>query len=248
MVSDPAPQQADGPIQSGITVEPCAPCAERLVRGYPGHVPCARGHRLPELYVQGAVQAIPGPRGHPPVAAAHLQQRLSIHGPTGEAVAHGPRTTAWGLPNHLQRPGPPKTVQVMPFGAFAVALDGLAAILHLRREDASLGIGEGRDHLSPSPPTLCWQAIRLWRWGRVDRLGALEAKNAELRRQRSAVPAERSVSVAVSAQPCSWPSCRRWDTSTDARSPHWPAHLLPSWMRTLPRARLAIGSAGRPRP
>ena len=82
------------------------------------------------------------------MAAVHLQQRLGIHGPAGEAVAHGSgcadRTTARGLPNHSQRPGLSKTVQATPFGASAVALDGLAVVLHLRHEGAPLGIGGAR--------------------------------------------------------------------------------------------------------
>ena len=46
---------------------------------------------LPELHVQGAVQAVPAPRGHPPVAANQFPQFLGIRSRQTDNVVDGGR-------------------------------------------------------------------------------------------------------------------------------------------------------------
>ena len=161
---DFVPQQADGQIRSEILLK-----RAHDVQGGPaqdahhggGVAPAQAAVVLPELHVQGAVQAVL----HAPVAAHQGQQGLGIHGPAGDAVAHGPLAAVGpvafrahpdqaaqagpvgGVGHPLAEAGPAQDRAGAPFAAPAVALDGLALVLHFGREGAPLGLLEGGAHL-----------------------------------------------------------------------------------------------------
>ena len=161
---DFVPQQANGQIRSEILLK----CAHD-VQGGPsedahhggGVAPAQAAVVLPELHVQGAVQAVL----HAPVAAHQGQQRLGIHGPAGDVVADGalapvgpvafradPDQAAQagpfcGVGHPLAEAGSAQDRAGAPLAAPAVALDGLALVLHFGREGAPVGLLEGRAHL-----------------------------------------------------------------------------------------------------
>ena len=132
MASDVVAQQPDGYIRFEISLN-----RPYHVQGGPaqdahdgGSMPLAHAAVvLPELHIQGAVEAVL----HPSMTADQVQQGLCLHRSAGEVVAH--------------RALPVPAGAGAPLAAAAVALDGLAAVFRLGREGPPLGVVEGRLHL-----------------------------------------------------------------------------------------------------